>query len=192
MEEFKQRFLLGIDITPRKEYRNRILVLEATADEYRDQAAEANKRADKWVAKHNEMKVACDTLRNDRDDWKEKASFLRSRNAELDNKVAELNDFIQKLKSEIRQSMKAVDDAQGTLVKAKKEIETQTKAYIELAHDYDVLKEEYDAILASKGKETNSVVESPVPAEPKRKRSRKKQKRGENGQFVKDNSSSLQ
>ena len=137
------------------------------------------------------MKVACDTLRNDRDDWKEKASFLRSRNAELDNKVAELNDFIQKLKSEIRQSMKAVDDAQGTLVKAKKEIETQTKAYIELAHDYDVLKEEFDA-LASKGKETNSVVESPVPAEPKRKRSRKKQKRGENGQFVKDNSSSLQ
>lgn len=191
MKEFKQRFLLGIDITPRKEYRNRILVLEATADEYRDEAAEANKRADKWVTKHNEMKVACDTLRNDRDDWKDKASYLRSRNAELENKVAELNDFILKLKSEIRQSMKAVDDAQGTLVKAKKEIETQTKAYIELAHDYDVLKEEFDT-LASKGKETNSVVESPVPAEPKRKRSRKKQKRGENGQFVKDNSSSLQ
>lgn len=186
MEDFKQRFLLGIDITPRREYRNRILVLEATADEYRDEAAEANKRADKWVAKHNEMKVACDTLRNDRDDWKEKSSYLRSRNAELENKVAEMNDFIQKLQSEIRQSMKAVDDAQGTLVKAKKEIETQTKAYIELAHDYDVLKADYDSLLKGKEAETNSVVESPVPAEPKRKRSRRKQKRNENGQFAKE------
>lgn len=156
MKQLKERFFLGINITPREEYRKLIGDLQAECALLREANEAAIKAKKEWAEKYGDVKSAYEALLKGRDALNNKIDTYRSKNAEYCEEVRNLNAFIEKLKKETSATQDKLEKAEAlaqrlalSLQSAETDAKRQEKAYIELAHDYDLLKEEYDNLRVS-------------------------------------------
>lgn len=156
MKQLKERFFLGINITPREEYRKLIGDLQVECALLREANEAAIKARTEWAEKYGDVKSAYEALLKGRDALNNKIDTYRSKNAEYCEEVRNLNAFIEKLKKETSATQDKLEKAEAlaqrlalSLRSAETDAKRQEKAYIELAHDYDLLKEEYDNLRVS-------------------------------------------
>lgn len=156
MKQLKERFFLGINITPREEYRKLIGDLQVECALLREANEAAIKAKKEWAEKYGDVKSAYEALLKGRDALNNKIDTYRSKNTEYCEEVRNLNAFIEKLKKESSATQDKLEKAEAlaqrlalSLQSAETDAKRQEKAYIELAHDYDLLKEEYDNLRVS-------------------------------------------
>ena len=153
MKQLKERFFLGINTTPREEYRKLIGELQVECASLREANEATIKARTEWAEKYGDVKSAYEALLKGRDALNNKIDTYRSKNAEYCEEVRNLNAFIEKLKKETSATQDKLEKAEAlaqrlalSLQSAETDAKRQEKAYIELAHDYDLLKEEYDSL----------------------------------------------
>ena len=180
MKELKERYFCGIDFTKRAEYRDYILFLEAEKECLAEERQTAIDEKHAWYTKFIEQKQKSESLQRTVADNAEQIATLRSKLAIADENDRNTKSYIEGIKKEREAALDKVErledkikslgaaakEALDIAEKIQRESETQAKAYIELAHDYDLLKEGYDnlrvsvAINAAAEPYINSIVEA--------------------------------
>ena len=180
MNELKERYFCGIDFTKRSEYRNYILRLEAENECLNEEKQTAVDERHAWFQKYMEQKQRCEAIQRSGAEQTEQIANLRAKLAIADENDRNTKSYIEGIKKEREAALDKVErledkikslgaaakEALDIAEKIQRESETQAKAYIELAHDYDLLKEDYDnlrvsvAINAATEPYINSIVEA--------------------------------
>lgn len=145
-----------MDVTPRREYREHILFLEAERDSLAEEAEYAKGQKNEWFNKYVEIKQAKDALSKAKDAQSEQLASVRAKLAKQEDEIRNLNAFIEKLKKDVSAAQDKLEESEARaqqLAREKKsaelDAESQKKAYVELAHDYDLLKGDYDNLRVS-------------------------------------------
>lgn len=157
MRDLKQKYLLGlVDVTPRREYRDHILFLDAACESLQEALDSANKQKAEWFGKYTDIKQAHDELLKLKSMLSEQLAAERAKVTARVDEVRNLNAYIEKLKKEKSALQDKLENAEGLAQRlalaqhaAEKDAASQKKAYVELANDYDLLKEEYDNLRVS-------------------------------------------
>ena len=163
MKELKERYFCGIDFTKRSEYRDYILRLEAENEYLKEEKQTAIDEKHAWYTKFMEQKQKCESLQRTVADNAEQVANLRVKLAIADENERNTKSYIEGLKKEREAALDKVECLEGKLKrlteaskeaaeiaeKVQRDSEIQAKAYMELAHDYDILKEDYDNLRVS-------------------------------------------
>lgn len=157
MRDLNQKYLLGlVDVTPRREYREHILFLEAECDSLMESLKGANEKKAEWFGKYTDAKQAHDALLQSKATISEQLAAERAKVAALGDEIRNLNALIEKIKKEREVALDKAEraDAQAShlqleLSAAVRDAQSQSKAYMELAHDYELLKDDYDTLRIS-------------------------------------------
>ena len=171
MKKLKERYFCGIDFTKRSEYRDYILFLEAESDCLKEEKQTAIDEKHAWYTKFMEQKQKCELHQRTAADNAEQVTNLRVKLAMADENERNTKSYIEGLKKEREAALDKVECLEGKLKrlteaskeaaeiaeKVQRDSEIQAKAYMELAHDYDLLKEDYDNLRVSAA--INSAVE---------------------------------
>lgn len=174
MRELNKRFLLGLDVTRRKEYREHIAHLTAVREELNNELAytketlngkikEAESSRDTWRARYEDMKRSHDALLKGRDAINEQVKKLREEKGKLHDELVNAKCYVEKSEAERSAALDRVEvveeKAKSAVAEAKRvteaydalvgEMSAQREVYLALARDYQTLSDDYDALRTS-------------------------------------------
>ena len=191
MKELNKKTLLGMDITPRSEYRAHIEYLNAYIEEQAEDLKRAKADYGRWYDKYTTEVNDHYATKSELLQVKRCKEGLIEKNNSLQSEVVNLNSYIEKLKADLRKAedkaeeskdrytlksqelteLEAIRDRERQayekrIAKLERELRMQEQAYIEIATVHDEDKNRLDALLEATGCAPYPVIniDKPIPS----------------------------
>lgn len=191
MRELDKKTLLGMDITPRSEYRAHIEYLNAYIEEQAEDLKRAKADYGRWYDNYQTEANDHFATQEQLQQVKRCKEGLIEKNNSLQSEVVNLNSYIEKLKADLRKAEDKAEDSKDRytlksqeltelevirvrerqayekrIAKLERELRMQEQAYIEIATVHDEDKNRLDALLEATGCAPYPVIniDKPIPS----------------------------
>ena len=191
MRELDKKTLLGMDITPRSEYRAHIEYLNAYIEEQAEDLKRAKADYSRWYDNYTTEVNDHYATKSELLQVKRCKDGLIEKNNSLQSEVVNLNSYIEKLKADLRKAEDKAEEQKDKytlksqelvelevirdrerqayekrIAKLERELRMQEQAYIEIATVHDEDKNRLDALLEATGCAPYPVIniDKPIPS----------------------------